>query len=203
MNPLIERFSNVIKGCITGFDRIVFKGLILPLAYAKGAMSFCRSNKILNKNYKKWMLKQTELLIEVADQYAKTNWRCDFSLTSANQIRQENHTDPFAVFCWLANIRLDCTTNWFYFRDDDVLTQIMEAAMIKTLTKHGNSLALVIEKPVLELLGADAQTPFDVTTDGQVLILSPIKDSGRNEAFSAALDKVNARYPKALKKLAE
>ncbi len=75
--------------------------------------------------------------------------------------------------------------------------------MIKTLTKHGNSLALVIEKPILELLGADAETPFAITTDGQVLILSPIKDTDRREAFSAALDKVNARYPKALKKLAE
>ena len=75
--------------------------------------------------------------------------------------------------------------------------------MIKTLTKHGNSLALVIEKPVLELLGADAETPFDVTTDGQVLILSPVKDAGRRDAFKSALDKVNARYPKALKKLAK
>lgn len=75
--------------------------------------------------------------------------------------------------------------------------------MIKTLTKHGNSLALVIEKPVLELLGADAETPFDITTDGQVLILSPVKDAGRSKAFRSALDKVNSRYPKALKKLAE
>lgn len=75
--------------------------------------------------------------------------------------------------------------------------------MIKHLTKHGNSLALVIEKPVLELLGANADTPFDVSTDGQVLILSPIRDAARREAFTAALDKVNARYPKALKKLAE
>jgi len=75
--------------------------------------------------------------------------------------------------------------------------------MIKTLTKHGNSLALVIEKPVLELLGADADTLFDVTTDGQVLILSPIREKSRKDAFNAALDKVNARYPKALKKLAE
>jgi antitoxin component of MazEF toxin-antitoxin module len=32
--------------------------------------------------------------------------------------------------------------------------------MIKSLTKHGNSLALVIEKPILELLGADADTPL-------------------------------------------
>jgi antitoxin component of MazEF toxin-antitoxin module len=75
--------------------------------------------------------------------------------------------------------------------------------MIKSLTKHGNSLALVIEKPILELIGADADTPFDVSTDGQVLILSPVKDAGRDAAFKAALDKVNKQYPKALKKLAE
>lgn len=50
--------------------------------------------------------------------------------------------------------------------------------MIKTLTKHGNSLALVIENPVLELLGADADTPFEISTDGQVLILALVKDAG-------------------------
>ncbi|MBD1399986.1 AbrB/MazE/SpoVT family DNA-binding domain-containing protein [Pelovirga terrestris] len=75
--------------------------------------------------------------------------------------------------------------------------------MIKTLTKHGNSLALVIEKPVLELLGVNAETPFDISTDGQVLILAPVRDINRQDSFRAALDKVNARYPKALKKLSE
>jgi antitoxin component of MazEF toxin-antitoxin module len=75
--------------------------------------------------------------------------------------------------------------------------------VINNLTKRGNSLALVIEKPVLELLGANADTAFDVSTDGQVLILSPIRDAARREAFSGALDKDNARYPKALKKPAE
>jgi antitoxin MazE len=77
-----------------------------------------------------------------------------------------------------------------------------DAAMVKNLTKHGNSLALVIEKPVLDLLGADADTPFEITTDGQVLILSPITDADRRKTFMSALDDVNARYPKALKKLA-
>ncbi len=75
--------------------------------------------------------------------------------------------------------------------------------MVKHLTKHGNSLALIIEKPVLELLGADSETPFDITTDGEVLILSPVKDDKRKEKFKSALDKVNRRYPKALKKLSE
>lgn len=75
--------------------------------------------------------------------------------------------------------------------------------MIKTLKKHGNSLALVIEKPVLELLGADADTPFEVTTDGQALILTPVRDVNRGDDFKDALQKVNTRYSKTLKKLAE
>ena len=75
--------------------------------------------------------------------------------------------------------------------------------MIKTLTKHGNSLALVIEKPILEILGADAATPFDISTDGQVLILTPVRDARRRKKFQSALDKVNAKYSQALKNLAE
>ena len=75
--------------------------------------------------------------------------------------------------------------------------------MIKTLTKHGNSLALVIEKPVLDLLGADADTPFDVTTDGQALVLTPVRDATRRQDFKAALEQVNRKYAKALKKLAD
>lgn len=53
MEKLIKRFSGLVKGSIVGFDRIVFKGFILPLMIAKGAMSFCRYSGILNKNYKK------------------------------------------------------------------------------------------------------------------------------------------------------
>jgi antitoxin component of MazEF toxin-antitoxin module len=75
--------------------------------------------------------------------------------------------------------------------------------MIKTLTKHGNSLALVIEKPVLDLLGADADTPFDVTTDGQALVLTPVRDATRRQVFKTALEQANRKYAKALKKLAD
>jgi hypothetical protein len=73
MKKLIERFSNLVKGSITGFDRIVFKGFILPLMAAKGAMNFCRTNGILNKDYKKWMMQQTVCIVETMDQYAKEN----------------------------------------------------------------------------------------------------------------------------------
>lgn len=75
--------------------------------------------------------------------------------------------------------------------------------MIKKLTKHGNSLALVIEKPILDLLSADSKTPFEITTDGQSLILTPVRSKVRNNAFNKALESVNKKYPKALKKLSK
>ena len=48
--------------------------------------------------------------------------------------------------------------------------------MVKTLTKHGNSLALVIDKPILELLKIDADTPLEITTDGTSLVVSPASE---------------------------
>ena len=75
--------------------------------------------------------------------------------------------------------------------------------MIKKLIKHGNSLALLIEKPVLDLLNVDADTPLEVSTDGNTLIVVPVRDAARRERFEKALAKVNRRYGRALKRLAE
>lgn len=75
--------------------------------------------------------------------------------------------------------------------------------MRKTLVKHGNSLALVVDRPILDLLGADGDTPFDITTDGQALILTPVRDGRRKDAFRAALDRANRQYADDLKRLAE
>jgi len=73
MKKLIERFSGLVKGSISGFDRIVFKGFILPLMSAEKVMYFCRTQGILNKDYKPWMMAQTKRIIEHADRYAKDN----------------------------------------------------------------------------------------------------------------------------------
>ncbi len=75
--------------------------------------------------------------------------------------------------------------------------------MMKRLTKHGNSLALVIDRPVLDLLEIDADTPVSITTDGKCLIISPVRDAKRKKAFRAALAEVNRRYGRALKRLAD
>jgi antitoxin MazE len=75
--------------------------------------------------------------------------------------------------------------------------------MIKTLTRHGNSLSLIIDRAVLELLKIEADTPLDITTDGQVLIITPVRDEARQAQFQQALQSVNRRHARVLKRLAE
>jgi antitoxin component of MazEF toxin-antitoxin module len=75
--------------------------------------------------------------------------------------------------------------------------------MVKKLTRHGNSLALVIDRPILDLLKIDPDTPLDVSTDGRQLIIAPAKPSDRRKKFDAAQELALTRYGKAFQKLAE
>lgn len=75
--------------------------------------------------------------------------------------------------------------------------------MIKKLVSHGNSAALIIDKPIMELLKVNMKTPFEVTTDGRNLIISPVESGKREKRFRAALEQVNKVHGKTLKKLAQ
>lgn len=75
--------------------------------------------------------------------------------------------------------------------------------MIKRLTAHGNSAALIIDKPILDLLGITMETPLEVSTDGRSLVISPVAEADREPRVTAALRKINARHGKTLRKLAE
>lgn len=75
--------------------------------------------------------------------------------------------------------------------------------MIKKLVSHGNSAALIIDKPILELLHVDMDTPLEIATDGKSLIISPVENDKREAKFKAALEKVNRRHTGSLRRLAE
>ena len=75
--------------------------------------------------------------------------------------------------------------------------------MVKKLTKHGNSLALVIDRPILELLKIDQETPLEVTTDGKKLTIAPAPASDRRKKFDEAQAFAHRRYGRAFKRLAE
>ena len=75
--------------------------------------------------------------------------------------------------------------------------------MLKKLTKHGNSLALVIDRPILDLLKIDTDTALDISTDGKRLIIAPAQASERRKRFDAAQELAHKRYGEAFKKLAQ
>lgn len=75
--------------------------------------------------------------------------------------------------------------------------------MIKKMVSHGNSAALIIDKPILQLLKIDEDTPLELTTDGRNLIISPVGDKKREKRFKSALERVNKKHAKTLQRLAE
>lgn len=76
--------------------------------------------------------------------------------------------------------------------------------MIKTLTKHGNSWAVIIDKPILDLLNIAPETPLEITTDGHSLMIFPaVAGTERAERIRAASEKAHQKFGKAFEKLAE
>lgn len=75
--------------------------------------------------------------------------------------------------------------------------------MRKHLIKHGNSLALIIDKPILELLQISAETPLEITTNGNSLLISPVEGQRDDKKFEEALKKTHKQFGNALKKLSE
>jgi antitoxin component of MazEF toxin-antitoxin module len=75
--------------------------------------------------------------------------------------------------------------------------------MSKRLTRTGNSLALILDRPILEATGIDAETPLEVSSDGDVIVITPVRDSERITQFKAGVEKMNARYAGVFRRLAE
>lgn len=74
--------------------------------------------------------------------------------------------------------------------------------MEKTLSAIGNSLGLIIERPILDLLNIDKETRLEVRTDGEALIIRPIRENRRSRIKKAA-ERLMDAHDETLQKLAE
>ena len=74
--------------------------------------------------------------------------------------------------------------------------------MRKHLSAIGNSLGVVIEKPILELLKMDRETELEMTTDGIRLILEPVRGD-RKKRLGKAIDRVMKSHEGTFRKLAK
>ena len=76
------------------------------------------------------------------------------------------------------------------------------ASMTKKLVRHGNSAALILDKPILELLNVTMDTPLEITTDGRSLVISPTIAHSEDE-FRTSLARINRTFAPTLRRLAE
>ena len=76
--------------------------------------------------------------------------------------------------------------------------------MRKRLAQVGNSLALVIDKPILELIGIDATTELEMAYDGQKLTLTPVHAKPViTDAFRQSVAETIEKHRKTFKKLSK
>ncbi len=75
--------------------------------------------------------------------------------------------------------------------------------MVKKLVQHGNSAALIMDKSILDLLKIKFDTPLEITTDGKNLIISPQSADTEESDVLLALEKVNHKFGRTLKRLGE
>lgn len=75
--------------------------------------------------------------------------------------------------------------------------------MIKKLTRSGNSVALILDRGLLEAAQLDVDQPVEVSTDGKVIVIAPVPDARRQAKLEAGLKTMHAKYAGAFKRLAE
>lgn len=75
--------------------------------------------------------------------------------------------------------------------------------MVKKLSVVGDSLGIIIEAPILELLDITKDTPLEVKTDGEALIIRPVKKAPLMDRALAAADRLMDAHEETYQKLAK
>lgn len=76
--------------------------------------------------------------------------------------------------------------------------------MVKHLQAVGNSSGIIIDKPILELLRITPDTKLDISTDGERLIITPIRqEATRKNRLAQAQARTVANHGGTFRKLSK
>ena len=79
--------------------------------------------------------------------------------------------------------------------------------MKKKLSRHGNSFAVIIDKPILELLDINEKTMLKIKTDGKRIIVEPLEGIdyviSNNSTIQGAFEDVMRTHEDAFRKLSK
>jgi antitoxin component of MazEF toxin-antitoxin module len=74
--------------------------------------------------------------------------------------------------------------------------------MIKRLTRVGNGQALLIDKPILEMLGLGEGDRVRLSLSGRALVVMPVEQSATDEQVRAAAARAHKKYRQLFERLA-
>ncbi len=89
MERFVKRHEGRIKGIITGFDRILFKGTLRGISSCRMLMAYLSSRQILLKHFGDWAKQLSDTLKEHAKAYAEAQGRPLRYLASPKQSKEE------------------------------------------------------------------------------------------------------------------
>jgi len=101
-------------------------------------------------------------------------------------------------------LQLNCDvgrTKWK--RLDDVHNIVHNSWMTKRLQAIGNSAGIIIDRPILDMLGITSETELDLKTDGRSLIITPVEDSRRRAKLKKIQAKTLKNHSETFRKLAK
>ena len=75
--------------------------------------------------------------------------------------------------------------------------------MMKRLTRQGNSIAVVLDRPIMEAAQLDEGQEVEISTDGDVIIITPVRSKARQAKLKAVVNKLHDKYAGAFRRLAQ
>jgi antitoxin MazE len=75
--------------------------------------------------------------------------------------------------------------------------------MKKSLTRTGNSVALVLDKNLLEAANLDPNDEVEISTNGRVIVISPVRSSRETKKFERGEERMHAKFAGAFRRLAQ
>jgi hypothetical protein len=89
MDTLLNRLGTKVNSIITGFDRIVFKGMIRPIMHASGMESFLVARSIKNKDFKSYAIAQSQSIVQSAEEMSQAQNGCGVTYIWSPNERKE------------------------------------------------------------------------------------------------------------------
>jgi antitoxin MazE len=75
--------------------------------------------------------------------------------------------------------------------------------MIKKLTRTGYSVALELDKQLLDAANLDPDDPVEVSTNGRVVVIAPMRNKREIEKLSRGQELMHAKFAGAFRRLAK